>query len=379
MAEPVKHYDMWRVRWVDENGKRRSAVYKTYEEAKFWQSKYETEAGEIKRGLRAATPTDRGFDVLCEYWLINHSSQKRSERSDRSIINVHLRPTFGKLSIREIGVEKVMEYRRARSNLNIKTVHNHLTLLISMLNVAVELKWLATAPKIKKPKISQNGEEFRYLKAREEIERFLKAARTEEDDVFVLYFTAIHTGMRQGELAGLRWSDVELHPEKRRITVQRSFNGPTKGGEVRYIPILSPLLTVLREWRKRCPGEYVFPNKAGRMHQPSARIFQETFHRALERAGFKEYEGHKDRRSYIVFHDLRHTFASHWVMRGGSIFKLQKLLGHKDIKITMRYAHLAPNAYTEDYERFGSEAGQIPEQVPTAAIEIESHPLLQLK
>jgi len=57
-------------------------------------------------------------------------------------------------------------------------------------------------------------------------------------------------------------------------------------------------------------------------------------------------------RAYIVFNDLRHTFASHWVMNGGDMFKLQKVLGHKSVQMTMRYAHLTPNAFENDYSLF---------------------------
>jgi site-specific recombinase XerD len=53
----------------------------------------------------------------------------------------------------------------------------------------------------------------------------------------------------------------------------------------------------------------------------------------------------------VRFHDLRHTFASHWVTKGGDLFKLQKILGHQ----TMRYAHLAPDAFKEDWSRFGAQ------------------------
>ena len=53
----------------------------------------------------------------------------------------------------------------------------------------------------------------------------------------------------------------------------------------------------------------------------------------------------------ITWHDLRHTFASHWMMDGGDIFKLSKILGHASVKQTMRYAHLAPTAFEEDYGR----------------------------
>jgi integrase len=179
-------------------------------------------------------------------------------------------------------------------------------------------------------------------------------ARDEGEDVFTLYATAIYTGMREGELGGLRWEDVNF--ERRIITVQRSFEGPTKAGDVRYVPIMDPLLPVLRDWRLRCPGTLVFPNEAGRMHQKSARIFQEILHRVLERAQFPTIERKGKSARYIVFHSLRHTFASHWVMAGGDLFRLQKVLGHKSITMTQRYAHLSPDVFAADYARLGKAA-----------------------
>lgn len=160
--------------------------------------------------------------------------------------------------------------------------------------------------------------------------------------------------MRKGELAGLRWDDVDF--ERRLITVQRSYHGPTKAGDVRYVPILDPLLPVLRDWRLRCPGDLAFPNGRGRMRDEGSRVFKPVFRRVLARAGFAMTERYGRPRPYIVFHDLRHTFASHWVMKSGDLFKLQKILGHKSVQMTMRYAHLAPDAFAGDYARLGTQA-----------------------
>jgi integrase len=158
--------------------------------------------------------------------------------------------------------------------------------------------------------------------------------------------------MRAGEIAALEWPDVDL--ERRLVTVQRSFDGPTKSDRVRYVPVLDPLLPVLRAWRLRHAGRLVFTSMAGTMIQPSARIFQEVLHRVLEAAGLPKVERGGKERPYVRFHDLRHTFASHWVMKGGDLFKLQKILGHQSVQMTMRYAHLAPDAFKEDYARLGT-------------------------
>ena len=90
------------------------------------------------------------------------------------------------------------------------------------------------------------------------------------------------------------------------------------------------------------------------MFQPSGRIFQEVLHRVLDAAEFPKVQRNGKERPYVRFHDLRHTFASHWVMKGGDFFKLQKILGHQSVQMTMRYAHLAPDAFAGDYGRLGS-------------------------
>jgi len=125
---------------------------------------------------------------------------------------------------------------------------------------------------------------------------------------------------------------------------------------VRYVPILAPLLPILQAWRLQRPGSLVFVNYADRMLQPKGPHFQEIFHRTLSAAGLPRVMVGAKLRSYIRFHDLRHTFASHWVMGGGDIFKLQKILGHHSTQMTLRYAHLAPTAFADDLDRLGTAA-----------------------
>ncbi len=237
-----------------------------------------------------------------------------------------------------------------RAKLSRKTIANLLTLLVAMLNVARDLGWIHALPRIRKPRVRVCETDFSYLRTRDEIRRLLAAAREHDERTYALYATAVLTGLRKGELAALRWDDVDF--DRRLITVQRSYEGPTKSDEVRHVLIVDELLSVLRSWRLRCAGELVFPNQVGAMHEPAARIFRETMHAVLQRAGLPEIDRKGRRRPYITFHDLRHTFASHWVMNGGDLFKLQKLLGHKSVQMTMRYAHLAPHAFAADYDRF---------------------------
>lgn len=355
MARPVKQLGKWRIRWVDADGRRCSEVYDEFADAAFKLREHQLEVEQVRRGLRAAQLPDKTFNQLCDYWLEKRAVRKRSQKDDESIIRRHLRPSFGLLKLRELGVAQVDDFVLARAQLDKKTIANHLTLLISMLNVAVDLGWLAKAPKIKKPRVPLFTRDFHYLRTDDEIRRFLDAAFSEGEVVGALYAAAVYTGMREGEFAGLRWDDIDL--ERRLITVQRSFDGPTKAEDVRYVPILDPLLPVLKAWRLRCPGKVVFPNRDGGMHQSAARIFQEVLHRVLDAAGLKPVQRSNGKmRPYVTFHGLRHSFASHWVVRGGDMFKLQKILGHKSIQMTQRYAHLAPEAFAGDYGRLGTRA-----------------------
>lgn len=347
-SKPAPHYGKWRIRWTDENGNRHSEVHEKYEDAKYALNRHEVLVQEIKRGLLLPTIPDKTFGDAADYWIEKRVIHKRSAAADISMIKNHLRPFFGSILLKRISAFHIDNYIDSKGGeLDPKTVYNQLTLFTSILNLAVDLSWLAKAPKIRKPKIILNDSDFCYLRDEEEIDIFLNAAAAEGDDVHATYSFPIYGGPRQGEVAGLKKKAVDL--KNRIITIEKSFSGPPKNGITRYIPILDPLLPIFIKQMDKSGSDFVFPNKAGNMHQPSARIFQDVLHRVLRRAGFPTTEHEGKIKRYITFHDLRHTFASLWVKKGLDIFRLQKLLGHKSIQVTMRYAHLAPNAFVSDY------------------------------
>jgi len=179
MAVPIKHYGKWRIRWLAFDGRRCSEVHATRNEAAFALRRHEVEVEELRRGLRSAAVVDHTFDELIEYWLEFRASRKRSIKDDESIIRRHLRPSFGSVNLREIGTAHIDRFVSERAALNKKTIHNHLTLLRSMLNVAVDLGWLTSAPRFKKPSVRAFSRDFRYLRSHAEIRRFLDAARQE--------------------------------------------------------------------------------------------------------------------------------------------------------------------------------------------------------
>jgi len=135
-----------------------------------------------------------------------------------------------------------------------------------------------------------------------------------------MIIVAINTGMRRGEILSLKWDRVDFQREI--ITVVRS-----KNDGVRYIPMNKRLTKELKAVKINAAGEYVFSKESG---EPFKDI-KNGFWGALKRSGIEKCR----------FHDLRHTFASHLVMKGTDITTVKELLGHKTISMTMRYAHLS--------------------------------------
>ena len=142
------------------------------------------------------------------------------------------------------------------------------------------------------------------------------------DHLRPIVITALNTGMRKGEILKLRWDQVDM--QHGFILLEK-----TKNGERREIPINKSLKTVFHSLRRRIDVAYVFYDE--KRLKPYEDI-KHSFTTALSQAKIKDFH----------FHDLRHTFASHMIMAGIDLVAVKELLGHKDIKMTLRYAHLAP-------------------------------------
>jgi integrase len=168
-----------------------------------------------------------------------------------------------------------------------------------------------------------------------------------------MYLVALKLGLREGELAGLKWQDMDL--ERRVLTVSRSVAtngtgsrwGPTKGGDNRTIRIPPGMLTTLKRHRKLQLEEQVarkewedhglvFTNRYGRVNRKSCvhRDFKKHLHAADLPISTRTTEG-------VRFHDFRHTAATLAIRAGTPISAVVKMLGHKDSAMTLRrYSHV---------------------------------------
>ena len=195
-----------------------------------------------------------------------------------------------------------------------------LTVLKHMFTKALDWEMITeeTLKKVRKVKLLKGEiKRLRYL-SEEEAERLISNC---ESYLKPIVITALNAGMRKGEIFGLTWDRVDL---KNRIILLDK----TKNGERREIPINDTLLQALSGIVRRLDCKYVFYNL--NTLKPFDNI-KRSFASALRKSHILDFH----------FHDLRHTFASRLVMAGVDLITVKELLGHKDIKMTLRYSHLS--------------------------------------
>lgn len=169
--------------------------------------------------------------------------------------------------------------------------------------------------------------------SKEEMELILKNSPEHWRDVFEFFYL---TGLRDGELVNLTWSDVNL--QTKQIAIESKSHWKTKTKNVRHIPLNDKAVKILQRCKKHDNHDFVFtPIKDSKISKGYAR---KVLIKVLTKLGLT---GH--------IHKLRHTFASHLVMSSVSIYDVSQLLGHTDIKMTKKYAHLAPDYLKEQVDK----------------------------
>jgi len=171
-----------------------------------------------------------------------------------------------------------------------------------------------------------NVEEIGSLKAALDEKMYRQAGKGINQTFFrlrLIVLTALTTGMRIAEVFGLQWRDL-LHKEGL-IAVRAKL----KGGKIRYVPMPLELATEFRRYPTVFSEDRIFPPEPGARRERQR--VDKSFKTILELSGIEDFR----------FHDLRHTFASWYMMNGGDLYELAKILGHSNIKMTERYAKLA--------------------------------------
>jgi integrase len=248
----------------------------------------------------------------------------------------HLVPHLGKLKLDEIGVEDIdglkSMWKCAPSTKNMR-----LRVLRRCLLLAVEWGILDKAPRFKMLKLAHKTPRFF---SQDEAAKLLDVALPQWRELLLI---ALRTGLRIGELRGLRWSDIDLI--RRTVHVQRTSSGKakfkamgtTKSNRARMVPLSPDATAALAALKspKAHPDSLVWPGRTKREARSEAGC-DNAIKRMLKLAGIQERG--------LGWHTCRHTFASWLAIRGVSLRVIQELLGHSSITVTEIYAHLAPGA-----------------------------------
>jgi integrase len=324
---------VYRVDYYDPEGRRRRKDFSLKKDADAYRGKIDAAKKENRYHdvFDVKKETQITFNELADRYVENFKGQKCFSRLKYYLIDGY-RAAFGDRRLSEIGYLDLETYRNRRKLIPTRTgrprtdatVNREMTTLKHMLNKAVEWGMLEINPfkKGSRLMLKENNHRLRFL-SESEIEALLRECPSHLRPIVE---TALLTGMRRGELLSLKWDQ---------IWNRLIYLTETKSGKTRQIPINDRLAEVFQEVRRRSQlkSPYVFCDSEGRRLYDVRRSFAS----ACRRAGIEAFR----------FHDLRHTFASQLVMNGISLKAVQELLGHADIKMTMRYSHLS-QAHLQD-------------------------------
>ena len=330
---------------------------------------------EVKEKLRTAIENSKRLDYTqtrkytvgqwMDEWFEAYAKVKvrpSSHQTYKGYIENHIKPNIGDIPIEKLtslqlqkfyrlllteGRVPRIESEKQPKGLSAKTVRNINQVISSATDMAVRHKLILSNPTegCELPKIEHR--EMKTLPA-EQLGAFLREAK--ESGVYELYYLDLATGLRRGELLGLKWEDIDL--QNGVIHVRRQV--ARVDGEVKELPLKTKnsyrnisisrdAVAMLTEMEAHRSSDYVFPSSTGGPISPDS--VNNMLHRVLKRAGLPS----------IRFHDLRHTFATLALQNGVDIKTVSGMLGHFSAGFTLdTYAHVTTSAQKEAAKTMGN-------------------------
>ena len=331
---------------------------------------------EVKERLKKAIEENVGIDYgraktytvgnWLEVWYENYAKIKMRPSTYltyHGYIENHIKPQLGKIPLNDLTtlhlqqfykkllaegrVERIEAQKQPRG-LSAKTVRNIHQMICSAYNLAMEQRLVTKNPTqgCALPKVEHK--EMKTLTA-DQLSAFFQEAR--DSGVYELYYLDLATGLRRGELLGLKWTDVDL--DRGVLKIQRAIsrqNGkvveaPLKTKNAyRTLPLSADAIDVLMQQRRKTGNsEWVFPSPAGGPMSPDSVLHM--LQRVLKRAGLPR----------IRFHDLRHTFATMALQNGVDVKTVSSMLGHYSAGFTLdTYAHVTTDAQLKAAQTMGN-------------------------
>lgn len=314
---------------------------------------------ELLVSLEKGVPTTPGRMRVAEslnQWLDGYVKTNCSPRTYdgyQSIIEHHLIPALGNIPLKHLNPQAIQSYYgKACEKLSARTVHHHHRVLSECLKYAVRQGYLGRNPAELVDPPSPQKKSLRTL-IPAEVAVLLDTAK--DNHYYPIIYTAVSTGLRQAELLGLRWRDIDLDYlsisvsqvlYKRRGICQ--FKEPKTEHSRRRVAMTPKLALFLREYKAERESLYwqlgqpltldslVFGSIEGGPIDPG--VLSHDFARIVKRAGLEN----------VRFHDLRHTFASLMLLRGAKPKVISEALGHSSVAFTMdTYSHIIEGMQSE--------------------------------
>ncbi len=279
--------------------------------------------------------------VFEAYLSAQVNKNPKSIVKEKQLMSFHILPFLGDISIKEINSRKLDEFlkslqekisTRTGKKLSSATVRYTIAVLRQVWNYALTRDIVDTSFPLRAKQPREDNKRTRFL-TREEANLLLECLQKHSMYVYDIALVSLYCGLRLGEIFNLQWGDVDLKHELIHVRDRKN-----KESGVAYLPkIVSEMLAMRYSACSHKANEYVFSNNDGTVKQ----FMSKTFMQAVNELGLnKDIE---DSREKVVFHTLRHTFASWLAQKGVSMFELAELMGHKDIQMTQRYSHHSPD------------------------------------
>jgi len=284
------------------------------------------------------------FKDFAQMYLEREGALLKSIRTERNRVLAWARE-FGNRPLGQITRTEIEAWRREKmARCRPATINRDLSRLRRMFSLAVEWELLEESPMAGIRFLRENNARTRYLSL-EECQRLIASCIAPH--IRALVTVALHSGMRLGEILDLHWYDLDFASGF--ILVRDS-----KNGESRHVPMDATLFALFRAYPHRLGTDLVFSSPAG------GRIVdvRTGFQNACKRAELTD----------LHFHDLRHTFASQFVMAGGDLYILKEILGHKSPAMAARYAHVSPTYLIKSIDRMNTLWAGVKPQASTPGI-----------
>ncbi len=349
---------LFSIKWK-ENGRTRYAH--GYESRDFALDVLAIIVSNIKLG-KAGLPEDKGpvptLDELADKWLERREKTHRSWRDDKSRWTAHWSGFVGRNTPSQVDAATIRRFveRKLAAQLSPSTVRLCVRLLSTFYSDLVERKLVTTNPAKSLPRATRklmrtpNGVGERpFIEKLDDVKRIFLGLKEPYNVVFAI---GAFAGLRPGEVLALDWRRVDLGGRRIHVAeqVQEGELVPLKDDEGRIVPITSALLPVLTDWKLKTGGSGLlfrpkFGLRGGRPGRPPRFIRGHTLRHQLTDV----LETLKLEREGLDWYSCtRHSYASHFVLAGGSIEHLSKLLGHSSTAVTERYSHLRADLFREE-------------------------------